>query len=128
MYVTRAECNARLGSLQEALDDINTVGVNRYKTGTYTDITLADLGNSQEAVLDAVLKERRRELYGKELRLFDIKRLHLPVTHSLSSLKISVPADDSRFVLPILDYYIDLNPEIEQNDRSNSGVVYEETY
>ena len=90
-----------------------------------TDITLTDLGNNQEAVIDAVLKERRRELYGKELRLFDIKRLHLPMTHYLSSLKINVPADDPRLILPIWPGYIEMNLELEENDRTTSGVTYE---
>ncbi len=125
MYLTRAECNARLGHLQDALDDINLLAAKRYKTGTYTDITLTDLGNNQEAVIDAVLKERRRELYGKELRLFDIKRLHLPMTHYLSSLKINVPADDPRLILPIWPGYIEMNLELEENDRTTSGVTYE---
>jgi tetratricopeptide (TPR) repeat protein len=125
MYVTRAECNARLGNLQPALNDINAVAAKRYKTGTYTAITLAQLGNSQAAVIDAVLKERRRELYGKELRLFDIKRLHLPMTHYLGSLRITVPADDPRFIFPIFYKYIELNPELEDNDRSTSGVTYQ---
>ncbi len=125
MYLTRAECNARLGYLQEALNDINTLALKRYRIGTYEEVTLASLGNSQEAVLDAVLKERRRELYGKELRLYDIKRLHIPMTHYLGSLKITVPADDPRFVLPIFYKYIETNPELEDNDRSISGVTYE---
>ncbi|MCK0131674.1 RagB/SusD family nutrient uptake outer membrane protein [Flavobacteriaceae bacterium F08102] len=121
MYLTRAEANARLGNLQAALDDINLIGRKRYKTGTYVDVSSTD----QNEVIQAVLNERRRELYGKELRLFDIKRLHLPVVHYLSSTKISVPADDPRLILPIYDDYIERNPELEQNDRSNSGVTIE---
>lgn len=116
-YLIRAECNARLNQLQKALDDVNLIRTKRYKTGTYTPVTLADLGNSQANVLAEVLLERRRELYGKELRLFDIKRLHLPVTHYIGSHRIDLPADDPKLVWPIFPKYIELNPELEQNPR-----------
>jgi hypothetical protein len=117
MYLIRAECNARLNNLQKALDDINLIRTKRFKTGTYTPVTLADLGSAPANVLKEVLLERRRELYGKELRLFDIKRLHLPVTHYISSRKIELPADDPKMVWPIFTQYINLNPELEQNPR-----------
>lgn len=117
MYLIRAECNARLNNLQKALDDVNLIRTMRYKTGSYTLVTLAGLGSSQANVLNEVLVERRRELYGKELRLFDIKRLHLPVTHYISSRRLDLPADDPKLVWPIFTQYINLNPELEQNPR-----------
>jgi hypothetical protein len=63
------------------------------------------------------LLERRRELYGKELRLFDVKRLHLPVTHYISSRRLDLAADDPKLVWPIFTGYIQMNPELEQNPR-----------
>jgi len=117
MYMIRAECNARLNNLQKALDDVNLIRTKRYKTGTYTAITLTDLGSSQANVINEVLLERRRELYGKELRLYDIKRLHLPVTHYISSRRLDLPADDPKLVWPIFTKYIQLNPELQQNPR-----------
>ncbi len=117
VYLMRAECNARANQLQKALDDVNLIRTKRYKTGTYTPVTLADLGNSQQNVLNEVLLERRRELYGKELRTYDIKRLHLPVTHYIGTFKMDLPADDPKLVWPIFPKYIELNPEIEQNPR-----------
>ena len=117
MYMIRAEANARLNNLQKALDDVNLMRTKRYKTGTYTNLTLADLGSSQANVLQEVLLERRRELYGKELRLYDVKRLHLPVTHYISSRKLDLPADDPKLVWPIFTPYIQTNPELEQNPR-----------
>src|SRR5699024_6733998 len=117
MYLIRAECNARLGNLQLALDDINTLRMHRYKTDTYSKITVSDLNNSQQAVLEEVLLERRRELYGKELRLFDVKRLGLPVTHELGNSESSVPAHSPKLVWPIHYSYIELNPEMKQNPR-----------
>lgn len=118
MYLIRAESNARLGNLQDALNDINKIRLNRFKTGTYTPMTLSGL--DQNAVLDQVLLERRRELYGKELRLFDVKRLGLPVVHvkpGTMDRAWQVPANDPKLVWPIFYQYIELNPEIVQNPR-----------
>lgn len=116
MYITRAECNARRGNLQAAIDDINTIRSHRYKTDTYNNITLADLNGNKENVIDEVLLERRRELYGKELRLFDVKRLSLPVTHTLGTAKISIPANDPKLVWPI--FYGNLeDSNMQQNPR-----------
>lgn len=118
MYLIRAESNARLGKLQEALNDINKIRLNRFKTGTYTPLTIA--GMDQAAVVNEVLLERRRELYGKELRLFDVKRLSLPVSHVIPGTMDrawQVPANDPKLVWPIYYQYIELNPEIEQNPR-----------
>ncbi|MCK0130829.1 RagB/SusD family nutrient uptake outer membrane protein [Flavobacteriaceae bacterium F08102] len=119
MYLIRAECNARLGNLQEALDDINTIRDHRYLTGSYVHLSLSDVGGNQE-VLDEVLLERRRELYGKELRLFDVKRLGLPVSHVTPGKLTegySVPANDPKLIWPIHYSYISQNPELEQNPR-----------
>jgi len=117
MYLTRAEGNARLGKLQLALDDINTLRSHRFITGYYTPMTLSDLGNDQQRVLDEVLLERRRELYGKDLRLFDVKRLNLGVTHTLDDQVLSVPANDPKLIWPVHYAYLDLNPEIGQTPR-----------
>lgn len=117
MYLIRAECNARLNNLQDALDDVNLIRTKRFKTGTYTNKMVADFGSNQDKILKEVLLERRRELYGKELRLFDIKRLHLPVTHYISSRRLDLPADDPKLVWPIYTQYVTMNPELEQNER-----------
>lgn len=118
MYLTRAECRARLDDLKGALDDVNAIRLKRYKTGTYTAITPSDLANNKDQVLQEVLLERRRELYGKDLRLFDVKRLGLPVTHMLGEEEtVSVPANDQKLIWPIYYNYIVLNPEMEQNQR-----------
>ncbi|MDD4638189.1 MAG: RagB/SusD family nutrient uptake outer membrane protein [Bacteroidales bacterium] len=124
MYLTRAECNARAGNLQAALDDVNAICSKRYKTGSFTNLTPANFQNNKDLVLDRVLLERRRELYGKDMRLYDLKRLNLPFTHKLGSLTISVPANDPRLIWPIFPKYIEMNSELEQNERETSGVKY----
>ena len=124
MYLTRAECNARDGKLQEALNDVNAICLKRYKTGTFTALTPADFQNNKDKVLERVLLERRRELFGRDLRLFDLKRLNVPFSHKLGSLRIDVPANDPRLVWPIFTPYIQMNSELEQYDRTATGVKY----
>lgn len=118
MYLVRAESNARNGHLQEALNDVNKIRTNRFKTGTYTPLTVGSM--TQAAVINEVLLERRRELYGKELRLFDDKRLGLPVAHVVPGTLVkswTVPANDPKLIFPIYYEYIVLNPEMVQNPR-----------
>lgn len=122
MYLIRAECNARLGNTQDALNDINTILVKRYSTDHYNELSMRDFNNDKTKILDRVLLERRRELYGHEMRLYDIKRLELPITKKLSSATIQFPANDSRLVWPIFKKYLELNPELKDNDRSQSGI------
>lgn len=76
VYLTRAECKARVNNLQEALDDVNLLRQNRISPEAYQEITPADLGNDQERVLRFVLEERRRELAFTGMRLMDLKRLN----------------------------------------------------
>lgn len=119
MYMVRAECNARLGNLEAAVDDLNILRQHRYKTGTYTNLSASDIGD-QPTVLDEVLLERRRELYGQELRLFDVKRLGLPVQHlepEGTNVAYQVPAGDPKLIWPVHYDYLELNPEIGQIER-----------
>ena len=72
VYLMRAECNARLGYDQLALDDIKALLSNRWLTNSYTS---PSFGSSQE-ILNYILQERRKELILRGLRWMDIKRLN----------------------------------------------------
>jgi hypothetical protein len=72
MYLVRAECEARKGLVASAMDDLNTLLIKRWKTGTFIPVT-AD--NANEA-LQIILTERRKELIDRGLRWMDIKRLN----------------------------------------------------
>ena len=114
VYLTSAECNARLGKIPEALKDLNTLLKKRYKTGTFIDYTLAD----QQAVLQLILKERRKELVFRGLRWADIKRLNrdgagLGLTRVAAGKTYTLPANSARFAIPIPDNLIEFG--IPQN-------------
>ena len=73
VYLIRAECNARLGDISTALRDLNYLLRNRWKTGTFKELTAVD----SEEMLRLVLIERRKELLFRTLRWSDLRRLNL---------------------------------------------------
>lgn len=73
LYLTRAESFARSGKTEEALKDLNTLLITRWKTGTFIPFTAA---NAQEA-LDHIIKERKKSLIYRGIRVMDQRRLNL---------------------------------------------------
>ena len=119
MYLIRAECNARLGNLQEALDDINLIRSHRILPASYADIVSSDAGE----VLQEVLNERRRELLATGLRWFDLKRLNKEpefaktITHDVEGTIFTLEPNSNNYVLPIPLQVIGFNPDMQQNPR-----------
>lgn len=117
MFLTRAECRARLMDYDGALDDVNTVLLKRYKTGTFDPISVDDA-----EVLDVVLIERRKELLRRGLRWSDIRRLNqnenanITLTRTVDGVSFTLPPGDLRYTLPIPSYVITYNG-MEQNPR-----------
>ncbi|MBC7903143.1 MAG: RagB/SusD family nutrient uptake outer membrane protein [Gemmatimonadaceae bacterium] len=104
-FLIRAEARAQQGLLQPAKDDINMI---RTRAG------LANTAaSSQSQILDAVLKERRVELFSEwGHRWFDLKRLDK--AHGI--LSVLKPAWQSTDVLwPIPTDQLLLNPSLIQN-------------
>ena len=73
MFLIRAECAARNNDISSAISDINTLRMQRYRSGTYMPLT----ANSVTEAMDIVLKERRMELVGRGKRWIDLRRLNL---------------------------------------------------
>jgi tetratricopeptide (TPR) repeat protein len=102
MYLTRAECAARLGKVTAAMDDLNTLLVKRWKTGTFTTVTALGIADA----LNKILIERRKELVFRDLRWIDIKRLNneganISITRIVNSQKYVLQPGDNRFALPL---------------------------
>lgn len=72
-YLIKAECCARLGKMEESLNAINHVLLQRWKYNTYINLELKDTAE----LLSTVLKERRKELLFRGLRLSDLRRFNL---------------------------------------------------
>jgi hypothetical protein len=119
MMLIKAESEARVGSYPVAIDLVNNLRTKRFKTADYTAVSAAD---ATEA-LKLVLVERRRELFCRGLRWFDQKRLNKEaafaetVTRVFLGQTYTLEPNSNRYVFPIADKYIQLNPEITQNPR-----------
>jgi len=101
-YLIRAECLARIGKLAEAQADLNKLLLKRYKTGTLQPYALTD----QDAVLQLLLKERRKELLLRGLRWMDIKRLNLEganitIKRKIDNKEYMLLPNVNRFALPL---------------------------
>ena len=98
MFLTRAECNFRLGTTEGStpLSDVNVVR-RRSRATELNDVTLDD-----------IIKERALELCFEGSRIHDLKRLKLGSG--------AFPYDDPKLVFPIPEREIRANSALEQND------------
>lgn len=118
IYLIRAECYARLGNKQSALDDLNTLLRKRWKnTVSYPEITAADL---QEA-LNKILIERRKELLFRGIRFMDLKRFNkeganMTLKRVLNGTEYLLHPNDLRYALPIPENVITITG-MPQNPR-----------
>jgi hypothetical protein len=72
LYLIRAEGAARAGDYGSAMNDINKLLANRWRSGSFPGYTVA----SAAEALDTVLLERRKELAFRGLRWTDLRRLN----------------------------------------------------
>ncbi|WP_454801390.1 RagB/SusD family nutrient uptake outer membrane protein [Mucilaginibacter phyllosphaerae] len=118
LYLNKAECEARLNNLGQALIALNMLLVNRWKTATFEPIS----GSEQSAVLALILRERRKELALTGIRWYDLRRLNqepafaVTLTRKIGADTYTLPPNDARYALPIPDNEIQYN-QIPQNVR-----------
>jgi len=117
VYLTRAECYARAGNIQAAMDDLNTLLINRWKAGSFTPFT----ATSSAQALNYILTERRKELFFRGLRWTDLRRLNkegynITLTRVLNGQSYQLLPGDLRYVFPIPPDVITLGG-ITQNPR-----------
>jgi tetratricopeptide (TPR) repeat protein len=118
LYLNRAECYARAGNTQQALDDLNMLLIKRWKTGTFSAITAL----SADDALAKILTERRKELVFRGIRWTDLRRLNkddrfkITLTRVINNITYTLSPNDPRYALPIPLSEINLNG-IPQNPR-----------
>ncbi len=118
VYLIAAECEARVGSKDSAMELINKLRDKRILDNTPLTAT------SNDDALVKVLEERRRELLmGGFTRLIDLKRLNKEprfaktVTHKLGDKVYTLEPNSPKYVLPIPHTVIKFNPDMKQNER-----------
>ncbi len=103
VYLIRAESNARLGNVEAALNDLNTLLSNRYIHGTFTPITAT---NADDA-LSKIIVERRKEMIYRGTRWPDLRRLNKEARFATTLKRILagenylLPPRDLRYTLLI---------------------------
>lgn len=118
IWLTLAECHARIGNIQAAMAALNTLMEKRFKTGTFTPFT----ASTSIAALERILEERRKELVMRSTRWFDLRRLNLePATQKqlirmVNGQQYSLPPNDNRYTFLIPQQVISASG-ITQNPR-----------
>lgn len=117
IYLMRAEAYAHIGKVAAAMNDLNTLLVKRWKTGTFIPHTTT---NANEA-LKIILIERRKELLMRGLRWMDIKRLNkeganISLKRLLDNQTSILLPNDPKFALAIPEDVIAISG-MQQNPR-----------
>ena len=114
MYLIEAESKAELGEA-DAGDILFMLQSDR-------DPNAVQSGNTGQALIDEILVERRKELYGEiGVSFMDIKRRQLPLTRTGNhpeAYKYDFPANSDEFVLMIPDLEINSNDMINESDQN----------
>lgn len=117
VYLMRSECYARKNNITEAMNDLNTLLIKRWETGTFVPLN----ATTQQEALSVILSERRKELVFRGLRWMDIKRLNkegagIVIKRELNGEVVSLNPNDLRYALPIPEDVIDI-ANLLQNPR-----------
>lgn len=118
IYLIAAECEARIGKIENAMKYINTLRDNRIKDNT--DLTTTD----RKEALKLVLEERRRELtFVGCTRLIDLKRLNREpefaktIIHEVEGVEYKLEPNSPKYILPIPPTVLRFNPNMTPNNR-----------
>lgn len=119
VYLNRAEAYARLGDINNAMADLNTLMKKRWRnTVPYQNITAID----QDDAIRKILVERRKQLVFRGIRWIDLKRLNkdpkfqVTLTRDLNGQIYTLAPNSNRYVFPIPDNEL-LVSNVEQNPR-----------
>jgi len=114
MYLIEAEAKARLGEA-DAGTFLYTLQKNRDGSATASE-------NTGQNLLNEILLERRKELYGEiGVSFLDIKRLNLPLIRSNGhpvSGRLNIPAGSNIFTLKIPQSEFDANKSLAASDQN----------
>lgn len=118
MYLIAAECEARIGSKENAMTYYNDLRDMRIQDNVR--LTARD----NDEALAMVLDERRRELTMNGcMRLLDLKRLNRDprfaktITHTIDGVDYQLKPNDAKYVLPIPPKVLHYNPDMVPNER-----------
>lgn len=118
IYLIAAECEARIGKIENAMKYINTLRDNRIKDN------IALTASTKQEALKLVLEERRRELtFVGCTRLIDLKRLNREpefaktIIHEVEGVEYKLEPNSPKYILPIPPTVLRFNPNMTPNNR-----------
>ena len=103
MFLISAECNARLGNITKAMEELNFLMEKRWNNSVpYPEIS----ATNQSGAISKILSERRKELLMRGIRWSDIKRLNregqnIIPTRMINGETFTLPPNDKRYALPL---------------------------
>ncbi len=123
MYYIKAECYARQGKLQEALDQLNLVRVTRFLPTEYAPLTVT-AGMTQKDVIDLVRRERSNEYIAQGMEYLDMRRFNTEAEHKRTLTGTDVYGNPKQltpeshlWIQPFPPSSIMLNKDIKQNTK-----------
>lgn len=130
LVLSRAEARFQQGNITGAESDVKSLITKRYSADYQFDYWLDYYTNTKslshnDAIWAMIMQQRRVEFIDEGLRLFDVKRLKLPINHAtvfgdLSSQTISLSANDSRKVVQVPSFAIVFGNEPNVYPKSGS--------
>nr|WP_294788714.1 RagB/SusD family nutrient uptake outer membrane protein [uncultured Flavobacterium sp.] len=114
MYLIAAECYARAGQTQKAVDYLNILRAKRFRANAAYQVS----ASTSAQALNLVLTERQKEFIGRGFRWFDQRRLNLDPAFQKTYTRVfkgntfTLAPNSDGYVFPINQNYIDLNPEL----------------
>jgi hypothetical protein len=117
MILVKAESLARAGDANGAMDQVNILRQKRFAAADYVAMSA---GSANDAIVK-VIEERKREFMCRMLPWMDQRRLKddplfsKTYTRTWLGQTYTLEPSSNRYVFPISQYVINLNPEIEQN-------------
>lgn len=109
MYLIEAEAEARLSNEPAAKQALLAV---QQRAGVATAVS----ANTGDALIEEILLERNKELYGEGHKFFDLLRTKKGVNRTGSTVHwkiVNFPAGDNRLVSPIPQSELDANPVLK---------------
>lgn len=111
MFLIEAEAEARQGGANEAAAKTALLAV---QARSIPGATLST--NTGQALVDEILIERNKELYGEGHKFFDLLRTKTPIVRTATNghwLALNLPVGDNKLVFPIPQSELNANPALK---------------